>query len=90
LNGNSFMGTNGSFGLSGSEALMPGDLLVRWPSGQSLDENKNIQLDSRDGVGGVSPSIRIPMTFENALRVANGEDVELEEAMRILSALVAE
>jgi len=85
-----FMGTNGSFGLSGSEALMPGGLLVRWPSGQSLDKNKSIQLDSRDGVGGISPSIRIPMTFENALRIANGEDVELEEAMRILSSPMAE
>ncbi|MDD2216306.1 MAG: S41 family peptidase [Eubacteriales bacterium] len=80
-----FYGTNGSFGLSGSEAAMPGDITVRWPSGQSLDMNKEIQLDSRNGVGGVSPSIRIPMTAENAMRVANGEDVELEEAVRILS-----
>lgn len=76
-----FFGTNGSFGLSGAEAIMPGGLLVRWPSGQSLDENKNIQLDSRDGIGGVSPSIRIPMSFENAMCVAQGEDVELEEAI---------
>jgi carboxyl-terminal processing protease len=82
-----FYGTNGSFGLSGAEALMPGGLLVRWPSGQSLDENKKIQLDSRDGVGGVSPSIRIPMTAENAIRIAKGEDVELQEAIRILSSV---
>ncbi len=27
------------------------------------------------------------MTMENAIRVANGEDVELEEAIRILSSL---
>ncbi len=81
-----FYGTNGSFGLSGPEAAMPGGITVRWPSGQSLDENKEIQLDSRDGVGGVSPSIRIPMTAENAMRIANGEDVELEEAVRNLSA----
>lgn len=80
-----FYGTNGSFGLSGSEAAMPGGITVRWPSGQSLDENKEIQLDSCDGVGGVSPSIRIPMTAENAMRIANGEDVELKEAMRILN-----
>ncbi|HOJ10743.1 MAG TPA: S41 family peptidase [Clostridiales bacterium] len=79
-----FFGTNGSFGLSGAEAVMPGGLIVRWPSGQSLDENKNIQLDSRDGIGGVSPSIPIPMSFENAIRVSNGEDIELEEAIRIL------
>lgn len=80
-----FYGTNGSFGLCGPEALMPGSLTVRWPSGQSLNENKVIQLDSRNGVGGVSPSIRIPMTYGNAMRIANGEDVELEEAIRILN-----
>ncbi|MGI5892289.1 MAG: S41 family peptidase [Bacillota bacterium] len=79
-----YYGTNGSFGLSGPEALMPGGLTVRWPSGQSLDENKKIQLDSRDEVGGISPSIRIPITAQNAIRTANGEDVELEEAMRII------
>ncbi len=86
-NGNTlgFYGTNGSFGLSGSEAAMPGGITVRWPSGQSLDVNKEIQLDSRYGVGGVSPTIRIPMTLENAIRIANGEDVELEEAIRMLS-----
>ncbi|MDD2422008.1 MAG: S41 family peptidase, partial [Heliobacteriaceae bacterium] len=82
-----FFGTNGSFGLSGAEAVMPGGLIVKWPSGQSLDVNKNIQLDSRDGIGGVSPSIRIPMSAQNAIRVANGEDVELEEAIRILGSV---
>lgn len=87
-NGNilGFYGTNGSFGLSGSEAAMPGGITVRWPSGQSLDVDKQIQLDSRDGNGGVSPLIRIPMTAENAMRIASGEDVELEEAVRILRA----
>jgi carboxyl-terminal processing protease len=79
-----FFGTNGSFGLSGSSALIPGSLTIRWPSGQSLDINKRIQLDSQNGVGGVPPSIRIPMTVTNAIRVANGEDVELEEAVRYL------
>ena len=82
-----FYGTNGSFGLSGSEAAMPGGITVRWPSGQSLDVNKEIQLDSRYGIGGVSPSVRIPMTLENAIRIANGEDVELKEAVRILRAI---
>ena len=80
-----FYGTNGSFGLAGSEAEMPGGLTVHWPSGQSLDENKRIQLDSQNGVGGVSPSIRIPITTETAPRIANGEDVELEEAISTLN-----
>ena len=64
---------------------MPGGVSVHWPSGQSLDENKQIQLDSRDGVGGVEPTVRVPMTRENALRVAAGEDVELSEALRMLN-----
>lgn len=79
-----FYGTNGSFGLAGSEAKMPGDITVHWPSGQSLNENKAIQLDSRNGIGGVSPDIKLPMTVQNAIRIANGEGVELEEAINAL------
>lgn len=80
-----FYGTNGSFGMAGAKVKMPGGITVDYPYGQSLDKDKNIQLDSRNGIGGVSPSIRIPMTEENALRIANGEDVELDEALRILT-----
>ena len=32
-----FYGTNGSFGLAGSQAIMPGGLTVDWPSGQSSE-----------------------------------------------------
>ena len=80
-----FYGTNGSFGMAGAKVKMPGGITVDFPYGQSLDQDKHIQLDSRNGVGGVSPSIRIPMTEENALRISNGEDIELEEALRILT-----
>ena len=79
-----FYGTNGSYGLSGAEALIPGGLTVAWPAGQSLDADRQIQIDSRDGVGGVAPTIRIPMTRERALMIAQGEDVELAEALAIL------
>lgn len=79
-----FYGTNGSYGLTGSEAVMPGGLTVAWPAGQSLDHEKIIQIDSRNGAGGIEPTIRIPMTRERALMVAQGEDVELREAIRIL------
>jgi len=80
-----FYGTHGSFGLAGGEAKMPGNIEVHWPYGQSLDKNKQVQLDSREGIGGVSPSIRTPMTRENALRVARGEDVELEHAIEVIN-----
>ena len=79
-----FYGTNGSFGMAGAKVEMPGEIMVDYPFGQSLNKDKQIQLDSQNGVGGVSPSIRIPLTKENALRIANGEDVELKEALRIL------
>jgi len=80
-----FYGTNGSFGLAGAEIAMPGGLTVHYPSGQSLDADRQIQIDSTGGIGGVSPSVRIPMTKENAIRLAAGEDIELEAAVKILA-----
>ena len=90
-NGNTlgFYGTNGSFGMAGDEAKMPGNIEVHWPYGQSLDKNKIVQIDSRNGNGGVLPTIRTPMTMENALRVANGEDVELEQAVAVVKSRLA-
>jgi carboxyl-terminal processing protease len=79
-----FFGTHGSFGLCGPEANLPGGLTVGWPSGQSLDADKCIQVDSRNMVGGVAPTIRVPMNLENALRVVAGEDVELAMAIQAL------
>jgi carboxyl-terminal processing protease len=83
-----FYGTNGSFGLVGAQATMPGGVTVKWPSGQSLDKDKNIQLDSRNGKGGVSPTIRIPITEKNAILTAQGVDIELEEALKFASQLI--
>lgn len=80
-----FFGTNGSFGMAGDTALLPEGLAVSFPYGQSLDKNKVVQLDSRDGVGGVAPTNRIPMTLENALKWGAGEDVELEWALQALA-----
>jgi len=84
-----FYGTNGSFGMAGDEAKMPGNIEVHWPFGQSLDKDKVVQIDSRNGSGGVLPSIRTPMTQTNALRVANGEDVELEQAIQVMLSYIA-
>ena len=86
-----FFGTNGSFGLAGDEARMPGDLEVHFPFGHSRNDAMEIQLDSReDGVGGVLPTDHVPMTPENALRMAQGEDVELEYAVRLMEELISE
>ena len=79
-----FWGTNGSFGMSGDTVKMPGELTVSFPYGQSLDKNKVVQIDSRDGVGGVSPNPRLPMTLDNAIRWGSGQDVVLEHALSLL------
>ncbi len=80
-----FWGTNGSFGMSGDTVKMPGGYTIDWPFGQSLDKDKVVQIDSKDGRGGVYPDERIPMTLENALKIAGGQDVELEHGLRVLN-----
>ncbi|MHB8893933.1 MAG: S41 family peptidase [Candidatus Geothermincolia bacterium] len=80
-----FYGTNGSFGMAGDSVKMPGGYEVDWPFGQSLDKNKVVQIDSKGGKGGVVPNKLIPMTLENALKVAAGQDVELEYGLKELS-----
>ena len=83
-----FHGTNGSFGMTleenGSGNLIKIEnlaFLAIIPVGQSLDQNNVVQLDSRNGIGGVTPSIRVPRTADNVIRFAKGEDVELESAI---------
>ena len=82
-----FWGTNGSFGMTGGEAAMPGDYEVQFPFGQSLNSNRTVQLDSRNGVGGVHPDISVPKTLENMVDYSNGEDVELDYAVQTLQDL---
>ena len=82
-----FWGTNGSFGMTGGEATMPGDYKVHFPYGQSVNSNRTVQLDSRNGVGGVHPDIAVPKTLENMVAYSNGEDVELDYAVQTLQHL---
>ena len=76
-----FYGTNGSFGMVGDSALLPLGVEFGFPYGRSLDESQIIQLDSRNGAGGVPPTIRVPLTKETALAFANAEDPELAFAI---------
>lgn len=80
-----FWGTNGSFGVAGEEVAMPEGLTVKFPWGQTLDKNKVIQIDSRDGKGGVAPDIKVPMNLENAIKWAAGENVVLDAAVKYIS-----
>jgi carboxyl-terminal processing protease len=83
-----FHGTNGSFGMSGAEVLMPGGLTVEYPHGQSLGEDGLVQLDSDWSFeGGVTPDVRVPRTMETVrAQFKDGRDVVLETAVRVLEA----
>lgn len=83
-----FRGTNGSFGMVyGAMIEMPGGYSITYPLGQSLDEDEVVQVESRDGKGGVSPGVTVPLNAENAIRAGNGEDVELEYALELLKGM---
>ena len=79
-----FHGTNGSFGMTGGAIQMPGGYTIEYPYGRSVDENGVIQLDSRNGIGGVAPNPWVPKTLENVLAFAAGTDVELQYAIKYL------
>jgi CubicO group peptidase (beta-lactamase class C family)/pimeloyl-ACP methyl ester carboxylesterase/C-terminal processing protease CtpA/Prc len=82
-----FHGTDGSFGMAGAMIWLPGGHVISYPFGQSLDANGTVQLDSQNGVGGIAPSMRIPLTASNVLAYAAGEDVVLDAAADYLLGL---
>lgn len=84
-----FYGTNGSFGMTGGEIALPGGFAIHYPFGRSVDADGVIQLDSRNGYGGVHPDLRVPKTLENVLAFAAGTDVELEYAVDYLGEVTA-
>ena len=84
-----FHGTNGSFGMVGDVALLPGGFHVGWPYGRSLNAGKVVQLDSRPTRtgwrGGVAPEVRVPATLRNVSRTLRGHDVVLEYGLAELA-----
>lgn len=80
-----FHGTNGSFGMVGGAIVLPGGYQIGYPYGRSVDKNGVVNLDSRNGIGGVPPGLRVPKTLENVLSYASGTDVELQYAVKYLS-----
>jgi carboxyl-terminal processing protease len=79
-----FHGTGGSFGMVGGKVSLPGGYAIEYPNGRSTDQYGVVQLDSRNGIGGVAPNPRVPKTLENVLAFAAGTDVELQYAIRYL------
>jgi carboxyl-terminal processing protease len=83
-------GTHGSFAVGDmgvDDYLLPEDLTFKFFAGASLDENKVIQVDANaDGVGGIIPDIRVPLTEETVREMyVEGKDVVLEMAITTLN-----
>ncbi|MCX6688532.1 MAG: S41 family peptidase [Methanoregula sp.] len=81
----SWYGTNGAFGMNAPQAIMPFGLIIAFPDGASLDQNRMIQDDSNASlVGGVAPQIRVPLNEDTVARSMAGEDVQLTYALKWL------
>lgn len=78
----SWYGTNGAFGIEGAGPTLPLGITTAFPQGASLDENGRIQVDSNVSlVGGVAPTVRVPLDEETLARAMAGEDVQLAYAV---------
>ena len=61
--------------------------MTAFPQGASLDESGRIQVDSNASmVGGVAPTVRVPLDKETLARAMAGEDVQLAYAVEWIEA----
>ncbi len=72
-----------SDGAGGSveQFIMPEDVTVQMTIGRAVDAEGDIHLEGR----GVVPDVTVPVTLETLQRLANGEDVVLEVAEKVVS-----
>lgn len=72
-----------SEGAGGSveDFIVPEDITVQITIGRAVDVEGNIHLEGT----GVVPDVRVPVTAETLQRIANGEDVILEAAEKVVS-----
>ena len=78
----SWYGTNGAFGMESLGPVLPPGIMTAFPTGASLDENGRIQVDSNASmVGGVAPTVRVPLDRDTLARAMVGEDVQLAYAV---------
>jgi carboxyl-terminal processing protease len=87
-------GTNGSFamGTPGQDLYqLPEGIAFNFLAGRSLDAEGQIQVDTNaDGVGGVEPDVRVPLTEETIHAMfVEGRDVVLETAVSTLDNMQA-
>lgn len=83
----SWYGTNGAFGMESLGPVLPLGIMTAFPTGASLDENGRIQVDSNVSmVGGVAPTVRVPLDRDTLARAMAGEDVQLSYAVEWIEA----
>lgn len=72
-----------SDGAGGSveQFIMPENLTVQMTIGRAVDAEGNIHLEGK----GVVPDVKVPVTAETLQRLANGDDVALEVAEKVVS-----
>jgi carboxyl-terminal processing protease len=81
-------GTCGAFGMCCAGIKLPGEYQLMYPSGQSLDANRRVQLDSDHHLqGGIVPDIRVPLIRETVYAMfVEREDVVWQYAIDALRA----
>lgn len=78
----SWYGTNGAFGIESFGPSLPLDMIAAFPQGASLDANGRIQVDSNASmIGGIAPTVRVPLNEDTLARAMAGEDVQLTYAV---------
>ncbi len=71
--------------------LLPLGILTAFPTGASLDEHGRIQVDSNASmIGGVAPTVRVPLDKATLARAMAGEDVQLSYAVDWIEAQAEE
>lgn len=88
-----FTGTSGSFGVTGGQIWLPGNIAFTHPFGTSIDANGKVQIETdASGKGGNLPTQAVPRTAENLIAFALGNidkslgdasDPELATAERV-------
>jgi len=83
----SWYGTNGAFGMESMGPVLPLGVMTAFPQGASLDEDGKIQVDSNASlVGGVAPTVRVPLERDTLARAMAGEDVQFAYAVEWIEA----
>ncbi len=69
----------------GGMIYLPEGYAIQYPTGRRLDCDGNIYIEpGADGIGGVTPDIRVPLTLDNIIATSQEVNVELEYAIQLL------